>query len=141
LAGFERQKKELDALGVKVTAASVDPIDKAQEVAAEVTFPVGYGVTREIADALGSWWEDRRSFIQPSEFIVGADGKIVASSYSAGPLGRFDAEDVVKLIKFYDSRKLNFSVRAEPVEARTARKPVGVRVSTSSTRTEFLSAS
>lgn len=105
MAGFERQKKELDALGVKVTAASVDPIDKAKEVAADLSFPIGYGVTREIADTLGSWWEDRRSFIQPSEFIVGADGKIVASSYSAGPLGRFDAEDVVKLIKFYDSRK------------------------------------
>jgi peroxiredoxin len=105
LAGFERQKKELDALGVKVFAASVDPIDKAKEVAAELSFPVGYGVTREAADKLGSWWEDRRGFIQPSEFIVGADGRIVASSYSAGPLGRFDAEDVVKLIKFYDSRK------------------------------------
>ena len=90
---------------MKVFAASVDPIDKAKEVAAEVTFPIGYGVTRATADALGSWWEDRRSFIQPSEFIVGADGKIVASSYSAGPLGRFDAEDVVKLVKFYDSRK------------------------------------
>ena len=105
MAGFERQKKEFDALGVKVFAASVDPIDQAKEVAAEVSFPVGYGVKRDTADSLGSWWEDRRSFIQPSEFIVGADGKIVTSSYSAGPLGRFDAYDVVKLIKFYDSRK------------------------------------
>lgn len=105
MAGFERQKQELDALGVKVLAASVDPIDKAREVAAELSFPIGYGVTRDIADRLGSWWEARRNFIQPSEFIVGADGKVVASSYSAGPLGRFDAADVVKLIKFYDARK------------------------------------
>lgn len=105
MAGFENQKYELDAIGAKVLAASVDPIDKAREVAAEVSFPIGYGVSRDIADKLGSWWEDRRNIIQPSEFIVGENGKIVVSSYSDGPLGRMEAADVVKLIKFYESRK------------------------------------
>ena len=105
MVGFEKLKDELDALGAKVVAASVDPIDKAREVAGEVSFPVGYGVSRETADMLGSWWEDRRSIIQPSEFIVGADGKVVVSSYSDGPLGRIDAADAVKLIRFYESRK------------------------------------
>jgi peroxiredoxin len=90
---------------VKIVAASIDPLDKAQEVADEVNFPVGYGVTREIADKLGSWWEDRRQIIQPSEFIVGADNKIISSSYSDGPLGRMDAADVVKLANFYTSRE------------------------------------
>jgi peroxiredoxin len=105
LVGFEKVKQELDALGAKVVAASVDPIDKAREVASELSFGVGYGVTREIADKLGAWWEDRRNIIQPSEFIVGADGKVIVSSYSDGPLGRIDATDVIKLIKFYESRK------------------------------------
>lgn len=104
MAGFEKQRKELEALGVKVVAASVDPIDKAKEVAAEVSYPVGYGVTREMADKLDAWWEDRRSIIQPSEFIVGRDGKVIASSYSSGPLGRIDAADVVKLINFYEAQ-------------------------------------
>ncbi|MFT5181770.1 MAG: peroxiredoxin [Alphaproteobacteria bacterium] len=90
---------------MKIVAASIDPLDKAQEVADEVNFPVGYGVTREIADKLGSWWEDRRQIIQPSEFIVGADNKIISSSYSDGPLGRMDAADVVKLANFYTSRE------------------------------------
>jgi hypothetical protein len=54
---------------------------------------------------LGSWWEERRQFIQPSEFVIGADNKIIVSSYSDGPLGRIDAADVVKLIRFYESRK------------------------------------
>ena len=85
-------------------AASVDPIDKAKEIADGLNFPVGYGVTRDIADALGSWWEDRRQIIQPSEFVLGADDKVVVSSYADGPLGRIDAEDVVKLINFYESR-------------------------------------
>jgi len=104
LVGFEKLRAELDALGAKVFAASVDPIDKAGEVAAEVSFPVGYGVTREIADKLGSWWEERRSIIQPSEFIIDASGKILASSYSDGPIGRIDAADVVKWINFREAQ-------------------------------------
>lgn len=105
MVGFEKVKQELDALGAKVVAASVDPMDKAREVASELSFDVGYGVTREMANELGAWWEDRRNIIQPSEFIVGADGKILVSSYSDGPLGRIDASDVVRLINFYESRK------------------------------------
>lgn len=94
----------MDALGASVVAASVDPIDKAREVAAEVSFPVGYGVTRDVAEKLGSWWEPRRQIIQPSEFLVGADNRIIVSSYSDGPLGRIEGADVVQLIRFYESR-------------------------------------
>lgn len=104
MAGFEKIRPELDALGVKVVAASVDPIDKAREVAAELSFPVGYGVTRAMADQLGSWWEERRSIIQPSEFLVAADGKVRASTYSSGPIGRVEPSDVVKLVNFYDKQ-------------------------------------
>lgn len=92
-------------MGVAVVAASVDPIEKAQEVADEVGFPVGYGVTREIADKLGSWWEDRRSIVQPSEFLLDSDNQVVLSSYSDGPLGRVEAADLVRLVNFYESRK------------------------------------
>jgi len=91
-------------LGVSVVAASIDTGDKSKEVADEVNFPVGEGVTREIADAMGSWWEDRRSIIQPSEFILGPDNKVMTSSYADGPLGRMQADDIVKLINFYESR-------------------------------------
>ena len=99
MVGFEKLKDELASLGASIVAASVDPLDKACEVAADVSFPIGYGVTREMASALGSWWEERRSIIQPSEFILGAGGKVLASSYSDGPLGRIDAADVVKWIR------------------------------------------
>jgi peroxiredoxin len=104
LAGFAKLRAELDAVGASVFAASVDPMDKAQEVAREVSFPVGYGVTREVADRLGAWWEERRSIIQPSEFLIGADGKILASSYSDGPIGRIDAADVIKVINFREAQ-------------------------------------
>jgi len=104
LVGFAENKAELDNLGISVVAASIDTEDKSKEVADEVNFPVGEGVSREIADALGSWWEDRRSIIQPSEFILGPDNKVIASSYSDGPLGRMQADDMVKLVSFYESR-------------------------------------
>ena len=55
-------------LHTTVVAGSVDQGEKAAEVAEEVSFPVAEGVNREIADTLGSWWEDRREIIQPSEF-------------------------------------------------------------------------
>ena len=102
MVGYEKLKHELDALGVKVVAASVDPIDKAKEVAIELSFPVAYGVTRTLADQIGAWWEDRRGIIQPSEFLLAADGKVRSATYSSGPIGRMDAADVVKLVAFYD---------------------------------------
>ena len=104
MVGFGALRKELEALGAQVVAASVDPIEKATEVANEVYFPVGYGVTRDIADALGSWWEDRRGIIQPSEFMIGPDNKVMISSYSDGPLGRIEGVDIVRLIQFYEAR-------------------------------------
>ncbi len=84
MVGFRDAKSDLDALGVKVVAASVDPLDKAKEVADEVGFPSAIGVTRDIANALGAWWEERRQIVQPSEFLLDANGKVLASSYSAG---------------------------------------------------------
>ncbi len=91
-------------MDVTVFAASVDAIDKAKLVADETGMPVGYGVTREIADQLGSWWEDRRQIIQPSEFILGPGNKMIASSYSDGPVARMLAPDALSLIKIIAAR-------------------------------------
>ncbi|OGA13837.1 MAG: hypothetical protein A3H32_13080 [Betaproteobacteria bacterium RIFCSPLOWO2_02_FULL_63_19] len=104
MAGFEKLKRELEALGAGIFAASVDSADKAGEVAAALSFPVGFGVTREVAEKLDSWWEERRSIIQPSEFLVDSAGKIIASSYSDGPIGRIDAADVIKVIEFREAQ-------------------------------------
>ncbi len=105
MAGFEAELDSLKDLDVSVVAASVDDAEKAGEVAADLSFPVAYGVTRAEADQLGSWWEERRGIIQPSEFLLGADHGIMTSTYSAGPIGRTDAADVVKLVGFYERQK------------------------------------
>lgn len=105
MVGFEDNLAEIQTLGGAVFAASVDPLDKAEEVAGGLSFPIGYGVSRDDADKLDSWWEDRRSIIQPSEFILDPDGKVLTSTYSSGPIGRFEAGAVVRMLKFYESRK------------------------------------
>ena len=74
-------------------------------MADEVSFPVGFGAGTEHRDLMGSWWEDRRSIIQPSEFVLDGEGKVVTSSYSSGPLGRIDPQDSIKMINFYESKK------------------------------------
>ena len=86
-------------------AASVDTGDDARGIAETLSFPVAEGVTREMADAMGSWWEDRRSIVQPSEFILDEDGKIRLSMYSSGAIGRIDAEGAVRLITFWENQR------------------------------------
>ncbi|MBO34340.1 MAG: hypothetical protein CMM74_15420 [Rhodospirillaceae bacterium] len=94
---------DLAAVNAKVIAASVDPEDKAREVADEVSYPVSYGATIAEARLLDSWWEERRGIIQPSEFLVNREGKILTSSYSSGPIGRINPGDVVKMINYIES--------------------------------------
>ena len=101
--GFAENKEALEAVGAKIVAASVDNEEKAGEIADGKGFAFGYGVTRAMADSIGAWWEDRRDIIQPSEFLLNPDGKVMASSYSDGPIGRIDATDVLKVINFYES--------------------------------------
>jgi peroxiredoxin len=105
LVGFAKLKDEFAALGIKVFAASVDPEDKSKPVADELNFSLGHSVTRAQADMLGSWWEERRQIIQPSEFLVNAEGKVMAASYSDGPIGRIDATDVIKMVNFVEAQK------------------------------------
>ena len=81
----------------------MDSLEKTQEVAEPLNFPVTYGVTRELGIALGSWWEERRDFIQPSEFVLNPKGKVMFSAYSNAPVGRMDPAETLTLIKYLNS--------------------------------------
>ncbi len=67
-------------------------------------FAIAYGVTREQAEAIGAWWEERRAIVQPAEFLLDREGKALSSTYSSGPIGRLDAADVVKHINFREAQ-------------------------------------
>jgi hypothetical protein len=40
--------------------------------------------------------------IQPSEFLLNAEGKVMMCSYSAGPLGRMSPEDLIKVVNYLE---------------------------------------
>lgn len=104
MAGFEERREEFAEEGISVVAASVDDAEKSGEVQAELSFPVVHGVTREVADAVGAWWDGRRDYIQPSEFILAAGGRVLSATYSTGPVGRLDAQDALSLVKILKAR-------------------------------------
>ena len=105
MAGYEAQKAEFDELGIALYAAAVDDPDKTREVAKDLSFPVAHGVTREDADRIGAWWDGRRDFIQPSEFILDGRGRVLSATYSTGPVGRLDAGDALALVKILAARR------------------------------------
>lgn len=102
---MEEELETLKGLDVSVIAASVDDEEKAAEVAAELSFPVAHGVTLAQAQSLGAWWETRRGIIQPSEFLLNAEHKVMSSTYSSGPIGRMNPPDIVKIIQFYEKQR------------------------------------
>ena len=93
---------------VDVIALSVDPLDKAKETVEQlkVTFPVAYDleVPRD-ADKVGAFWEEQRSIIHATDFIIDSDKKVVDASYSIGPIGRIVAADALSHIQFFKKRK------------------------------------
>lgn len=98
-------KEEFAAVGVSIFASTVDSQEQTAEVAADLSFPVAYGMTRADGDAVGAWWEERRDHIQPSEFWLTGDGRVLGSMYSNLPVGRMDPKETLALIQLIDSRR------------------------------------
>ena len=90
---------------MSIIAGTVDTEEQTLEVSADLGFPVAYGMTREMGDKIGAWWEERRDHIQPSEFMLRQDGRVMGSTYSNVPIGRMDAEETLTLMKFLASRR------------------------------------
>ena len=88
---------------MSIFAAAVDTKEQTLNVAEPLGFPVAYGVTREQADLLGAWWDEKRAFIQPSEFLI-RGGKVAMSTYSNSPIGRMDPAEMLTLIKIVNSQ-------------------------------------
>jgi peroxiredoxin len=104
LAAFQRAQDKLQEEGISVVAASPDPLEEAKETVSEhsLTFPVGYGLPlEETAATLGSFYEERRGFLQATGFVLKPDRSIAVAQYSSGPIGRLIWQDVLGLVQFY----------------------------------------
>ena len=103
MADYQDHLAELDALGASVYALTTDPADKVKETIAKngTTFPILYEMDGpKTAEVLGAYYEERRNIIQPANFILDPDHKIVNLSYASGPVGRITATDALSHIKF-----------------------------------------
>jgi peroxiredoxin len=108
LADFQEHIEEFRQENIDVIALSVDPLDKAKEMAERVraTFPIGYGLkVPEDADKVGAYWEERRKIIHATNFIIGSDKKLTQACYATGPIGRIVAEDALRSIQGAKKRK------------------------------------
>jgi peroxiredoxin len=72
---------------VDVVALSVDPLDKAKETIdkLQLTFPVACGldVPRD-AEKIGAFWDERRKMMQPANFVLDSDKKVVDALIVSG---------------------------------------------------------
>ena len=89
---------------MSIFAASADDRLHAREVAESLGYPIAHGVRRDQGDAIGAWWAESRNHIQPSEFVLTRDGRVMASTYSNSPIGRMDPEETLSLLEFMLSR-------------------------------------
>ena len=109
MAAWQKDQKALAEMGVAIVGASVEPKEVVQEMATKsgVSFPMAYGVTREDADGLGSWWsDDRGGYIQPTEFLLGRGGTVLGAMYASGPVGRISPDEAVHFIESRERRRL-----------------------------------
>ena len=84
---------------MSLIAGVVDTLEQTQEVAKDLGFPVAFGMTRADADLIGAWWEGRRGYIQPSEFLLTQKGRVLSSTYSSSPIGRVDPEEMLRFMR------------------------------------------
>ena len=71
-----------------------------------ITYPVAYGMDAEAGSELtGAFYEKERKILQPTGILLRPDRTVVVAVYSSGPIGRFVAQDVLNLVRFYKSRE------------------------------------
>ncbi len=64
-------------------------------------FPVVYGLdVRKEAEKIDAYFDREDGYFQPANFIL-QNGKVIQATYSSGPLGRLQAEQVLMLIDHY----------------------------------------
>ncbi|NVL91606.1 MAG: redoxin domain-containing protein [Desulfobacterales bacterium] len=100
--------QELESEKIMVIAASVDLRENAREIIEKLTltYPIAYGLNaEEISGMTGAYYHEEKKFLQPTNFLVRPDKTIEVASYSSGPIGRFVAKDVVRLVQFYKGKR------------------------------------
>jgi alkyl hydroperoxide reductase subunit AhpC len=108
LADFQSLIKEFEAEQISIIAGSVDSEEKASETVQKngITFPVAYGMNAEETSRItGAYYDNSRQYVHATGFLVRPDNTLEVACYSSGPIGRFVAQNLLNLVKFYKSKK------------------------------------
>jgi len=105
LAGYEARREAFAEQGVGLIAGSVDDKERTVEVAADLGFPIAFNMKKDDGDAIGSWWDEKRQIIQPSEFLLTKRGRVIISVYSNGPVGRMDPNETLTLVRYLNQQR------------------------------------
>lgn len=107
LLAFARAKENLDKIGIKVVALSVDNKTDAAALVEKhrLNFPVGYGVDADkVAGSTGAYVNDSPRYLQSTGFVLNPQGKVITAVYSSGAIGRLVAEDVIGFVQYVKSK-------------------------------------
>ena len=99
----------LNHLGISVVAASVDSVVDAAELSAGLRLRYVKVLAEldghQVAETTGAFLETGdRTFLHATGFLSNPAGEIVNSVYSSGPIGRLEANDVLKKVIFEQAR-------------------------------------
>ena len=91
-------------LGVRVAAASVDPIDNVRSLreGLRVGFPMYAEVdAAAVSAATGAHVHTgRKVYLHATGFLVNPEGTVINAVYSTGPIGRFTASEILRKVRF-----------------------------------------
>ncbi len=105
MADFESNALLLKEAGITVVAASVDSLEDAESVATGLRVRYVHVLAEldgpAVAEATGARIQTgERTFLHATGFLLNPAGEITDSVYSSGPIGRFVANDILKIVAF-----------------------------------------
>lgn len=103
LSSFSRRLGELEAVGAKVVAFSVDDETTSTQFVNKlhISFPVGYGADVDaVARETGAFVSEDHTYLQSTGFVLAPDGSVITAVYASGGIGRLVPDDVISFIKY-----------------------------------------
>jgi alkyl hydroperoxide reductase subunit AhpC len=104
LVDFAVHAGPLKELGVRVAAASVDPIDNVRSLkeGLRVGFPMYAEVdAAAVSAATGAHiYTGKKTYLHATGFLVNPEGTVINAVYSTGPIGRFTASEILRKVRF-----------------------------------------
>lgn len=97
---IQEKLAEFQKENAQVLAVSTDTPENSRKLVGKhnLDFPVLAGLSREIAEAYGLFYNEEKGHAEPAVFILLPDGTVAYASLQSGPLGRPGNEDLLRIL-------------------------------------------